>query len=237
MTIAAHSIYGNPHYLRDVVEVGGGVARVEASPIYTSLVLTESFSGTRTKTVTSGSWIYVTTQTYTGSKTRTFSRVAIKPVDPFDDVIDGPQPLDESVVGWGYFAVDALSDNECTSEVAFNTDWGYSAISFDVKNPAASTIVIGTEVYTEDNSDPPYEHNEETNDINDDDLLSAPIFYQPPATPRGKLEKWGYPVGAGEDTAGLNYRDLRGTYSADYVWPIGVWDSSDVKTTYGWEIS
>ena len=223
----------------------------EANPIYTSLTVTATYSGSKTQTIDNIVSKAITTNVYSGSVSWTWNRVYpsnyTKTTDYDRFLTDPPVPAraDEAYFGLGvshdlsaamYPLLGLINPKRQTLILQISGSEGYPPLA-----------VVGTQTYTVEipgNPDSPFIT---TTDILVGGIPSPPEFlWDTPLTFNGARRspsKWGYFVGGGSPAQGENittwsatkWRDYRGSYSSGPIYMDR--DSSDAAITYDWTLS
>ena len=231
----------------------------EANPIYTSLTVTATYSGSRTKTIDNIVSKAITTIVYSGSVSWTWNRVYPSNYNNYDYNLFLTDPTMPARADEAYFGLGVSHD--------LSDDMNHL---FGLINPKRQTlilqrggyegspplVVVGTQTETveiPDNPDSPFIT---TRDILVGGIPSPPEFmWDTPQTfagARWSPSKWGYSVGGGSPAQGENittwsatkWRDYRGSYSSGPIYmdrdssgAVVGWDSSDAAITYDWTLS
>lgn len=247
MIVKAKSIYGDPFYLRDVLEVGGGICYVDAAPFYTGVRLAYSVSGNSVYVIEEGGIEYIReTTTYNFSASRTFDRTAIVAENPamiFTGYSGITGNTDAALCEWAAAPLVPPPEGKCYIHTGLGTDWSHLPVHIIIGEPEYEPEVIGTITTTEymgEGAEPEYETT--TTDILGVPQFLVPRFFRHATSGiRARQNRWGTPLAPEQsvDISGwtlAQWRDLRGAHSISLADPVGGYVSNTITRTYGWEI-
>lgn len=241
MSIKVKTAYGTPRYFRDIIEVSGGWAEMDAVPFYTGIRLKNSASGVRTKTVGT----ITTEESVDYSVEETYARIPTE----WDAGAGFWQVWDQTIgvdCAWGVAAaVKPPPAGSCHIRVRINGDGSYLSVGIFATPPVRSPQKIGVHTVTDTETNPP---TVTRTDMTGTITTRVPTFWSESAAgTRNRDSHWGfsghpfdvtYPDG-GIDISGWSiaqWRDLRGVFVQSGPERRGIWDTNTIIHSYEWEI-